>query len=93
MALRRAFDVSAPTAEERWDVEAVEPPPPPKTLADRVKAKAAEIAPVAAPEPAPEPSAVTDCGDEDASPMGLGLCTQPSGHTGAHKSSNGSWPR
>ncbi|HMA26309.1 MAG TPA: hypothetical protein VKO62_01650, partial [Solirubrobacterales bacterium] len=38
-ALRRAFDVSAPTVEERWDrdVEA-EPPTPPQTLAERVAA-------------------------------------------------------
>jgi len=91
MALRRAFDVSAPTAEERWDVEAVEPPPPPKTLADRVKAKAAEIAPVAAPEPAPEPP--TACDDEDASPMGLGFCTLPPGHKDAHRNGDGTWPR
>jgi hypothetical protein len=44
MALRRAFDVSAPTAEERWDVDMpaddhAERP----TLAQRVEAKRAEI--------------------------------------------------
>jgi hypothetical protein len=122
MALRRAFDVSAPTAEERWDVAevpaAVEPPAP-TTLAERVAAKRAAVTaaptnvgmgsgdneadtiaqreafrksttPVAT---APDPTAVTTCGDEDASPMGMGFCTQPGGHTGAHKNANGSWPR
>ena len=44
MALRRAFDVSAPVLEERWDVEvpAVEPVARP-TLAERAAARAAEI--------------------------------------------------
>ncbi len=44
MSLRRAFDVSAPTAEERWDVEvpAAEPEKP-KTLAERVAEKAEAV--------------------------------------------------
>lgn len=44
MALRRAFDVAAPTAEERWDrdIPDVELEPP-KTLAERAAEKAAEI--------------------------------------------------
>ena len=44
MALRRAFDVSAPVLEERWDVDvpAVEPVARP-TLAERAAAKAAEL--------------------------------------------------
>ena len=43
-ALRRAFDVSAPTIEERWDLEvpAAEPTVRP-TLAERAAAKAAEV--------------------------------------------------
>jgi hypothetical protein len=45
MALRRAFDVAAPTAEERWDIEVPADPPPPKaTLAERVAEKVAEVA-------------------------------------------------
>lgn len=45
MALRRAFDVAAPAAEERWDVEASVPaePAPRPSLAERVEAKAAEV--------------------------------------------------
>lgn len=45
-ALRRAFDVSAPTAEERWDLEqpeAAEPPPPKPALAEIVAEKAAAV--------------------------------------------------
>ena len=44
-ALRRAFDVSAPTVEERWDVELpAEPPAPKPTLAERAAQRAAEVA-------------------------------------------------
>jgi hypothetical protein len=46
MSLRRAFDVAAPAAEERWDVDGAvdhEPPPKPPTLAERVAEKAAEV--------------------------------------------------
>ena len=43
-ALRRAFDVSAPTAEERWDLEGAEPEPAVKpTLAQVAEAKRARI--------------------------------------------------
>jgi hypothetical protein len=51
-ALRRAFDVSAPTLEERWD-DAALPADPPKrtTLAEKVAEKAAVVA--APPEPEP----------------------------------------
>lgn len=41
MALRRAFDVAAPTQEERWDVEVpAEAPAPKPTLAEKVAEKA-----------------------------------------------------
>jgi hypothetical protein len=54
MALRRAFDVAAPTAEERWDTDVpVQEPPRPTTLAERVAEKRAAIAP---------PDAVIDLG-------------------------------
>lgn len=49
MTLRRAFDVAAPAAEERWDVDGAvdhEPPPKPPTLAERVAEKAAVVEPV-----------------------------------------------
>jgi hypothetical protein len=44
MALRRAFDVAAPAAEERWDMEVptVEQAPR-QTLAERAQAKATEV--------------------------------------------------
>ena len=43
-ALRRAFDVSAPTAEERWDLEAPEPEPVAKpTLAEVAAAKRPKV--------------------------------------------------
>ena len=52
MALRRAFDVAAPTAEERWDLEAPEATTPPQrpSLAAVVAEKAAAVEP----EPPPE---------------------------------------
>jgi hypothetical protein len=53
MALRRAFDVAAPTQDERWDVaEAPAPVAPPPSLADRVAAKAAEVVHQSEPEDA-----------------------------------------
>ena len=46
MALRRAFDVSAPVLEERWDVEVPEVEPVARpTLAERAAARAAEVTP------------------------------------------------
>ncbi len=44
MALRRAFNVAAPVAEERWDLEVpVDPPAPKVTLAERAAEKAAAV--------------------------------------------------
>ncbi len=61
MALRRAFDVAAPTLEERWDIEVPAEADKPKaaTLAERVQEKVAEVAPEATqtPEAAPEATA------------------------------------
>jgi hypothetical protein len=68
------------------------PPEPPQSLAERVQARKATIAPPAEPEPAVEPLG-DFCGDEDASPMALGVCDQPAKHAGVHKSGLGSWPR
>lgn len=45
-ALRRAFDVSAPTLEERWDQDAPAAEPPKKTsLAEKVAARVAVVVP------------------------------------------------
>jgi hypothetical protein len=62
MSLRRAFDVSAPTVEERWDAEiAADPPPAKKSLAEKVAEKVAEVVstppdPVAPPAADPQPA-------------------------------------
>jgi hypothetical protein len=61
MALRRAFDVAAPTAEERWDADVpTEPPPPPMTLAEKAAARAAIVVDPTPQEAASEPSVETD---------------------------------
>jgi len=119
MALRRAFNVSAPVLEERWDlptisadVDAVSvPQQPPRTLAERVQERKAVIAPaVSVPAPdeddevtqsmgvrrmqeaaAPTLDDIESCGDEDASPMALGICDELPGHKGPHRSVNGTW--
>lgn len=48
--------------------------------------------PAAEPQPATAPSA-TACGDEDASPMAMGLCGLAPKHSGVHRSKSGTWPR
>ena len=97
-ALRRAFDVSAPTVEERWDdaeVPTAEERPKASSLSELARQKRAAIAP----EPVqdapsdPEPVAVVSepvpevvsvlCGAE--SPYGDGSrCTKPTGHKATH---------
>jgi hypothetical protein len=117
MALRRAFNVSAPVVEERWDLPTVQadvdavsvPQQPPRTLSERVQErKAAIVQPPPDEDPevtqasgvrrleeaaAPTLDDIETCGDEDASPMALGICDELPGHKGPHKSANGSWPR
>lgn len=49
MALRRAFDVAAPTAEERWDdaaIETFETPSPPTSLAATITTRVSSLQPV-----------------------------------------------
>lgn len=63
MSLRRAFDVAAPAAEERWDVDGAvdhEPPPKPPTLAERVAEKAAEVEVITVPDGAGVPDFTTE---------------------------------
>ena len=66
MALRRAFDVSAPVVEERWDRDLPEPPVAPQTLAERVAQKRHVLAANHEPTPAqvedgePEPDVLGD---------------------------------
>lgn len=65
MSLRRAFDVSAPTVEERWDAEvAADPPPAKKSLAEKVAEKAAEVATTPAPAAAEPPQRPADASGE-----------------------------
>lgn len=108
MALRRAFDVSAATVDERWanDDEPVDAPEatPRPSLAELAHAKAQAVA---QPEPAasfdpgegasvdPVPDAApTSCGDSPADGLMAGaICILDAGHAGAHKSDDGSWPR
>jgi hypothetical protein len=104
MALRRAFDVSVPTAEERWDVDVPDPAPKP-TLAERVEQRRAEVmgrdeedavvfAAADEPEAADqEPAASALC--LAASPFDEGgHCDQPSGHKGVHRIGTiESWPQ
>jgi hypothetical protein len=108
MALRRAFDVSAATVDERWanddePVDAPEPTPRP-SLADLAHARAQAVA-QAEPEPTFDPSdgasvdpvpdaASTTCGST--APNGLmagAVCILDPDHKGAHKSDDGSWPQ
>lgn len=106
MALRRAFDVSAPVAEERWDRDLPEPPVAPQTLAQRVAQRRAEVLPPAAIEDGePEPDAVLDepmteaesaaiplmCGAQDKS-LETGECELLPGHGGPHRNAGGVWP-
>jgi hypothetical protein len=51
MALRRAFNISAPTQDERWDVDVPQSEPEqPKSLAEKVAEKATAIDPQSLPE-------------------------------------------
>lgn len=100
MALRRAFDIAAPSADERWDVDVpAAPAAPAPTLADVARAKAADVAqPVPESPSEPEPVVVvsepTTCSVQAQDGLMLGaVCTLPSDHKGAHKSPDGSWPR
>jgi phage recombination protein Bet len=108
LALRKAFPfvlADLYTSEEMDQADAIEGTATrvvAPTAAERIAARRAQVeakptvegevvseTPVAT---APDPTAVETCGDEDASPMGLGYCSQSKGHKGAHKSDAGTWP-
>ena len=78
MCLRRAFDVSMPTAEERWDVEVPEPAPKP-SLAERVAERREAIAEAL-------------CLAENVE-LETGKCELPAGHQGPHRNALGTWPQ
>lgn len=106
MALRRAFNVSAPVVEERWDLPTVQadvdavsvPQQTPRTLAERVQERRAAIVPPDEDDEVTQSMGVRrlkegQCGAEDTSPMALGICREPRGHKGPHKSGTGTWPQ
>ncbi len=77
MALRRAFDVAAPTAEERWDAPSgteanVSASAAQPSLAERAAARAAALQPAAAEEASAEPPLEEDVADEDEPGAALG---------------------
>jgi hypothetical protein len=87
MALRRAFDVAAPTAEERWDAEVpVEPAAPAPTLAEKAAAARAAIQPAAQEAPA-EPSVETG-----AETTGPAVAPEAAGASSAEPTANPSAP-
>jgi len=104
-ALRRAFDVSAPTVEERWadDVQAHEASDPvaPKSLKERARAKVETLtADVAADDPLVVAANVVVDEDTKAafeacpsvSPFTEGkTCPLPFGHGGPHGEANETW--
>jgi len=97
MALRRAFDIAAPSADERWDAEvptiqAVTPP----TLAEVARARATVAVQEAPPavEVVEVESVPTVCGVQAEDGLMLGsVCILDTDHKGVHKSADGSWPR
>ena len=108
MALRRAFDVSAPIVEERWDRDLPEPPVAPQTLSERVAQKRNVLAanhdvPPAAIEDG-EPDVLGDPMTEAESAaiplmcgaedksLDTGECELLPGHQGPHRNAGGVWP-
>jgi hypothetical protein len=104
MALRRAFNVSAPSQDERWDVEVpTTAPTPAPSLAERAAAKAQELrdieeAPVVTADDAVQADEAGDATSsaDPASPAArcdgfditLGACKREAGHEGNHQSAN-----
>jgi len=102
MALRRAFNVAAPTVDERWagdESDVIMPRPSPAlSLAEvaRARAEAAQPAQDAPsdPEPVVVVSVPTMCGVQATDGLMAGaVCILPAHDSGPHKSSDGSWPR
>jgi len=79
-------------SEEMGQAETIEGEsrPAAPTAAERIAQRRAQAEAAETPEAAELPTAL--CGDEDSSPMALGLCEKPQGHDGAHGSEHGTWP-
>ena len=93
MALRRAFDIAAPSADERWDADAPSVTAAPvQTLAEVARSRA--VAVQDAPPAAEAESEVTICNHQAQDGLMMGaLCIMESDHKGAHRSEDGSWPK
>jgi hypothetical protein len=92
MALRRAFNISAPSQDERWDAEvpAAEPEQP-KSLAERAAERAARVSATETASAAPGPSTATteQATEEEAVPEGrradsAGATEQPNPEPATH---------
>ena len=84
MALRRAFDIAAPSADERWDTEVPVAPAPPRPSLAEIAAAKVEVLDEAVIEPAAEP-VTTTCAV--VSPYGDAAgCVLPPEHKGNHRS-------
>jgi hypothetical protein len=108
MALRRAFDVSAPVVEERWDRDLPETPvTPPRTLAERVTEKRQALAANGVTvDVLPDDESVLGTPMTEAESADLpslmceaenatldtGPCDLLPGHAGPHKNAGGVWP-
>ncbi len=102
MALRRAFNVSAPVLEERWDIEVPvsEERPATPTLHERAAQHRAQLdaaePDAGAPEPPPPtdepplpPEPVASAACDSRSPHGDGApCVREGGHQGSHRSAD-----
>ena len=109
MALRRAFNVSAPTVDERWDLPSVQadldavstPQQPPQSLVERVQERRAAVVAEAVTSVTPDPDEDGEVPTlDDVLPecgeeggLELGTCDELPGHRGPHRSGMGQWPR
>lgn len=99
MALRRAFDVSAPVLEERWDMDtsAAPEPEPVRSLDDRIAERTQRVAaPTPPPVEPPHPAEVIEGEVVETKPErcagfhdALGRCRQYVGHEGHHTGQDG----
>ena len=105
MALRRAFDVSAPTLDERWAGDDAEDAPEPakaKSLTELARLRAEAVKPAQeAPSAPEEPEAPVESPDEPVEAVAVALCgsvspyedhaacSLPEGHKRTHKAQDG----
>lgn len=86
LALRRAFDVAAPVAEERWAEDAeqsVAEQAPRKSLSELARSRAEAVAAQDAPQQAPEPEAAPDAAPEAEEAVATAVCGAKSPYEGS----------